>query len=111
MFEVDEQARPYGASAGVDPHLCGPLDQAWVEQQLDATVAEALVGLEVLASEVGVDRHLGDAASTDRWNEIDRCGAALSTHPFHCCLGHLNLHARSNRSEALFLPDRCWGES
>ena len=37
-----------------------------------------------LSLHVGVDRHLGNAASTDRVDEIDRGGSSLGSNGFDC---------------------------
>ena len=57
----------------------GPFDQLGLDQDLDAVLLKLLVRAEVLAFEVGVDRHLGAAASPHWRDEVERHNApALS---------------------------------
>jgi len=81
------------ATGHADPHARSQSVQLRGDEDLDA-VADAMlaVGGEVLALDVGVDRHLSDLASTDGLDEIDRHHPALAGEEVHGRVGDLDLH-------------------
>ena len=77
------QLAPEEEPSGIQRDPLSPTRQGVRNPDFDATVAEAPVPtLRVLAFEVGVDRHLGATASTDRGNEVEGSGAAAPLDDF-----------------------------
>ena len=59
----------------MDAQVSGPTGEFGGQQYSDACEFRGLVAGKVLSLEVGVDRHLGAAASAYRRDEIDGCDA------------------------------------
>lgn len=57
-----------------------------------AGLLDGPVGREILALEIGVDRHLQGAASGDGWDEVDRDDAALAAGKVDRLVGEGDLH-------------------
>ena len=49
----------------------------------------------LLSFQIGVDRHLGNAASSDGIDEVDRSGAALRSDQVTSRIGDLEVHTNS----------------
>jgi len=62
---------------GHELHLAGVAEQLWGNQDRDVFDMFTSIARRLLSFEIGVDRHLGDAASTNGVDEVDGCGAAL----------------------------------
>ena len=64
----------------VQVHRLRPLHQLGRDEDRDARVIDAAIRRQVLALEVGVDRHLGFAVSSERRDEVEchRPAALLS---------------------------------
>ena len=56
----------------IDAHRARPLQQRGRDVDRQIVVADGFVAGEILALEVGVDRHIEDAPSAERANEIER---------------------------------------
>lgn len=78
-------------------HRIGHTDQRRADQDLEALVAQLAVASGVLALHIGVDRHLGDLASTGRADEVDRHRAALAFEELSGLVGDLDVHHHSNK--------------
>lgn len=65
------------ALLGDQLHLARMLEQLWGQEHGDVCDVLTPVAGGVLSIEVGVDRHLRDAASTNGIDEVDGGGAAL----------------------------------
>ncbi len=78
--------------------------------QFDVVNVEELIGTEVFAFEIGVDRHLQLAASTDRRNEVDGHDPALLAEQFHGFGGDIKVHrfAEGYAPGGLAADSRAW---
>ena len=102
-----------------DPLLGHQLDLAGMPHQLRGEqhddvidVLSAIPG-GLLPFQIGVDRHLGDTASSDRIDEVDRCGAALRSNEVQSRIGDLEVHLHSqpgngDRAKDLVVAVVCW---
>ena len=72
MLREDLERLPDEKLLHVQMHRPRPLDQFRRDEDLDAAMIDCDVGSQVLALEVGVDRHLSLAASSERWDEVER---------------------------------------
>ena len=79
-----DEFRPDESLLGHELDLAGVLEELWSEQDRDVFDVFASVARGVLAIEVGVDRHLRDAASTDGVDEVDGCGATFASNGIQC---------------------------
>ncbi len=70
----------------------GPLNQGGGNVNRDVGPFHGLVGLQVLTFQVGVDRHLERATSTNRWDEIHCHDAAAFSGEVEGALCHVKLH-------------------
>lgn len=77
MHDVDVQLakRTHAANAEKDLACVGP--KLWRNQDRDVVFTMLPVGGEILAVEMGADRHLFTTASSDRRDEVDRRRATL----------------------------------
>ncbi len=64
--------------------LVGELQELGRKEYHDIFVVDSAIPAGVLALEIGVDRHLSDAASTDGVDEIDSGSAALGPNGVDC---------------------------
>ena len=78
---------------GHNSHRVGHADQPGADQDLKALVAQLAVGRQILALDVGVDRHLCNFASTGRADEVDRHRAALLLQYPASLVSNLDLHS------------------
>ena len=69
-----------------------PLDQLRRDENLDVVMLDGLVRSEVLAFEVGVDRHLCGAVSSEGRNEVKRHHSTSVPHEFHCFVADADIH-------------------
>ena len=68
---------------GDELELAGVTQQLGSDQHRDVLDVFTPIAGCLFSFEVGVDRHLGDAASTDGIDEIDGGGAAFCSDGFH----------------------------
>lgn len=73
MFVVGQDFQPLTEQARLDRHggTISPSREGWRNVELDLVHGHLMVGAEVFAFEIGVDRHLQLASSTDRRDEVD----------------------------------------
>lgn len=108
VFVVGERDE-LGADQLLSRHQLDPmcvLDQGRGHEDRDLILLELTVAADVLALEVGVDRHLNAAPSTDRRNEINRRHPALLSNERHCFRSHVKLHTKTNLTVSLPIPSR-----
>jgi hypothetical protein len=74
------EALPEQEAMHLDLDAAGPLAELRGDEDLDVVELERLVAAEVLALEVGVDRHLDVAASAEWWDEVQRGATASRSH-------------------------------
>lgn len=91
--EPGAQDRPFH----VNGEVRSPPEQVAGQEELHPSMRVALVGFEVLAFRVGVDRHLGGLASADWPHEIEGDHPALLAGQFECCVGDGDLHPGHSR--------------
>jgi hypothetical protein len=107
VFNADLQLSPKQTAAGVHVHVGRVGNKTRVDEQRHAFTVDAVIRIKILTSEVGVDRHLGDATSTNGRNEINGSGAALGSDPFDGVVSHVEVHTSRTPHEALQFPHRC----
>lgn len=90
--------------AGDELDLAGELQQARREQHENIFVVNPAVAVGVLSLEVGVDRHLSDAASTDGIDVVDCSSSALGADGFDSGFRNIDLHRTHNPQSALPIP-------
>ena len=78
VLRLDLERLPDQELLDVELHGCRPTCERRRDEDLHAVVLHGLVGGQVLPLEVGVDRHLGDAASGEGRDEIERHDAAAA---------------------------------
>ena len=93
-MELDRQLLT-GDAPGDDPHTFGHPEHLRRHQDRHTVVPQLAVRRCVLALRVGVDRHLGDLASTSRADEVNRHHSALLLQHLPGPIGHLDLHLLS----------------
>lgn len=76
VLRPDREAIAAEAPDRIDGGGASPLRQRRSNVNRDVAIGDRSVRLQVLALEVGVDRHLEGAASADRRDEVDRDDAA-----------------------------------
>jgi len=86
--------------------LFPPLHQRKSDQNFQAVLVESLVPRDVLTLQVGVDRHLRLAASTNRGDEVDRHDSTPSLHFFDHIRRQVNLHSRPSNTTRLNIPSK-----
>ena len=69
-----------------------PLDQLRRDEDLHTVMFHGAVRCEVLPLEVGVDRHLGAAVSSEGWNEVQRHDATALAGEGQCFIGQRDVH-------------------
>ena len=79
-----DQFRADEALLGHQLHLAGVANQLRSQQHRDVFDVFTTVAGRVLALHVGVDRHLGDSASTNGIDEVNGSGAALRSDDVQC---------------------------
>lgn len=79
---------------GFEVDALGKAVEAEGHEDFDAGLLNALVFGCVFAFEVGIDRYLRAAASTDRWDVVDRHTSAAVADKFERLLTQGNLHGR-----------------
>lgn len=94
MFVVGEDFKLLSEQARLDRHgrMFGPGGQGWRHVKFDVVDRQLLVRAEVLAFEIGVDRHLQCAASTDRRDEVDGHDPALFADEVDSFRGDVKVH-------------------
>lgn len=85
-------------------NLACELQQARREQHENVLVMNTAVAVGVLSLEVGVDRHLSDAASTDGIDVVDCSSSALGADGFDSGFRNIDLHRTHNTPSALQIP-------
>ena len=70
-----------------------PLDQLRRDEDLHTVLFHGAVRCEVLALEVGVDRHLGPAASAQGRDKVQRGDPAFMADSIQGLFGNLELHS------------------
>ena len=80
-----------------NPQRLGHTDQLRRDQDLELVVTQLAVRGQVLASDISVDRHLSDFASTGRVNKVDRHRPALLLEQLLRFFGEHDLHEASVR--------------
>lgn len=71
MGHVDPELLPEEESPDVDHNLLRPTCESWRDVDAHRVSMNSLVAGEVLALEIGVDRHLKSAASSEGWYEVE----------------------------------------
>ena len=77
VARLHHEPHPEQRPLGVDDEARRPSAKVRGHEELDVRHRERLIGVEVLAPGVGVDRHLSRLASTDGGYEVERYPAAL----------------------------------
>jgi hypothetical protein len=77
---------------GHDSHRVSHTHQSRSDENLKTLVAQLAVRRQILASDIGVDRHLSNFASTGRADEVDRHRAALLLQHAARLVGDFDLH-------------------
>ena len=73
VLDTGLEALPEEEAFDVQTHALGPVEERIGNEDLDVARREVSVpGAHLFALEIGVDRHLGVAASTDGRNEVER---------------------------------------
>ncbi len=99
-FELlPEQARLDGHGGTI-----GPGRQGWRNVEFDVVHGQLLVRAEVFAFEIGVDRHLQRAASTDGRDEVDGHDPALLTNELDGFRGDIKVHTIANTRQSRITP-------
>lgn len=80
------------AILGVKPNGFAPGGQCAGHVNLDVFDVGAKIAVELFSFQIGVDRHLGLAASADRWDEVDGRDTALLTNEVHGGWCYLDIH-------------------
>ena len=91
-MELDLQ-RLRQLALGHDSHRVSHTDQSRTNENLETLVAKLAVRRQILALDVGVDRHLSDFASTGGPDEVDRHRAALLIQHAARFVSDLDLHS------------------
>lgn len=93
MLDVDQKAVPeQERPLRIDPHALRPHAQARCDVDRQSAVVEPRVSREVLALEVGVDRHLEPTASANRRDEVQRDHSAALAREVHGSLSQFEFH-------------------
>ena len=110
MFVVSQQFELLAQHPALDRQsgIVRPLSQRGCYQDGDAILFQAVVRREIFSFEVGVDRHLKFAASTNGRDEVDGDGAALLPRECHRFWGNVQVHNDDNSSGAHLVP--CGGQ-
>jgi hypothetical protein len=86
------------ATFGGDSHERRQTDELGSDQDLQVgSGIDSTVWRQVFASDIGVDRHLSDFASTGWADEVDRHCSALLLQQLLCIFGDFDLHVRNRR--------------
>jgi len=83
VVDLDLERPPQTTALRTEVSARRPLHQAVGDQHFDVANEDPLVGLRVLPSEVGVDRHLGASASGNWRDEVQGGRAALAPQEIH----------------------------
>lgn len=115
MVHGDVEALPEQEPRRIDDHALRPLREGRCDVHLQAREFELLVPGEVLAAEVGVDRHLKLPASPEGWDEVEGDHAAFRANKLHSRFGKRNVHRHSiiarNACELGALAHECLGDA
>ena len=76
-----------------DAHRCRHADELGRDQNAKVVMTQPAIRSQVLVLNIGVDRHLGDLASTGGADEVNRHRAALLLQDLASIVGDLDLHA------------------
>jgi hypothetical protein len=103
VFEMHGQFLAQDFPFRIDIDGGGPRDETRVQEQCDVVLANSAVRLQVLALQVGVDRHLDDTPSTNGGYEVDGCCAAVGSDPLDGVGCDIHVHEdRTPHLEDLF---------
>ena len=78
VFDRDFEGLPDEELLGIEVDVFGPLEKRGGDENLHVVLLDGAIGGEVLAFEVGVDRHLWAAVSGEGRDEIERHDAAAA---------------------------------
>lgn len=91
---LDLDRVPKKKSARLDPDVFRPLDQRRGDQDFHAIAIHDLIAAgDVFPLEVGVDRHLGPAASAQGRDKVQRGDPAFMADSIQGLFGNLDLHS------------------
>ena len=95
VTRFDDEAATDQRTFHIDDQTRRPALQVGRHQELDVSHGQSLVGIEVLAFCVGVDRHLSWFASTNRCNEVEGDPPALLASQFDGGFCDVDVHTAS----------------
>ena len=91
VVEFDNQSLAE-ATLDIDPHCGRHAHESRGHQNLELIVTHLAIRSQVLTFCVGVDRHLGNLASTDRRNKVDRHSSAALGEQLLGVVGDVDVH-------------------
>ena len=94
VVELDDQTLAQPA-LDVDAHGLGQADQFGGHQDLELVVSHVAIRSEVFTFGIGVDRHLGNLASTHRRDEVDGHDPAALLQQLLRSGGDVDVHSKS----------------
>ncbi len=92
---LDDESPTEEGPFDIDADVGGPPRQTVRNEHLNAIERQPFVATEILTPCVGVDRHLGELASTDGSNDVDRHGPTPSAGQLDRIGRDMHLHGRS----------------
>lgn len=94
MLGPHGESSPSQPGDGVNGCLPGPLNERRGDVDGHVGLFDRLVGRQVFPLQIGVDRHLQGAPSTDGWDEIHGHDPAAFAGEIQCVVCHVKLHRR-----------------